>query len=354
MEQVNIIGIDLAKRSFQLHGARADGSVAFRRKVSRERLLYILGAQQRCVVAMEACASAHYWGREILKLGHDVKLVPPIYVKPFVKRQKNDAADAEAICEAAQRPTMRFVAVKGEEQQARAMLFHTRDLLVRQRTQTINALRGHLAEFGVVAPQGVAHVGRLASALEDPGSGLPGAVRALGGVLLGQIADLDAKIGGLEKELRACARQDEQAARLMTIPGIGPINAMALQAFAPPMESFRRGRDFSAWLGLVPRQHTTGGKPRLGRISKMGQRDLRRLLIIGAMGRQLGGQARRNERPLAGQDAGAQAANACRGGAGQQDGAHRLGAHDTQGDLPRFRAGCCLTRRQPRGMTSGV
>ena len=142
---------------------------------------------------------------------------------------------------------------------------------------------GHLAEFGVVAPQGVAHVGRLALALEDPGSGLPGAVRALGGVLLGQIADLDSKIDGLEKELRACARQDEDAARLMTIPGIGPISAMALQAFAPPMESFRRGRDFSAWLGLVPRQHKTGGKPRPGRISKMGQRDLRRLLIIGAM-----------------------------------------------------------------------
>ena len=283
MEQVNIIGIDLAKRSFQLHGARADGSVAFRRKVSREKFLYFLAALPRCVVAMEACASAHHWGREIMQLGHDVRLVPPIYVKPFVKRQKNDAADAEAICEAAQRPTMRFVAVKGEEQQARAMLFHTRDLLVRQRTQTINALRGHLAEFGVVAPQGVAHVGRLALALEDPGSGLPEPVRELGGVLLGQIAHLDAKIGGLEKELRACARQDEQAARLMTIPGIGPIGAMALQAFAPPMESFRRGRDFSAWLGLVPRQHTTGGKSRLGRISKMGQRDLRRLLIIGAM-----------------------------------------------------------------------
>ena len=351
MEQVNIIGIDLAKRSFQLHGARADGSVAFRRKVSRERLLYILGAQQRCVVAMEACASAHYWGREILKLGHDVRLVPPIYVKPFVKRQKNDAADAEAICEAAQRPTMRFVAVKGEEQQARAMLFHTRDLLVRQRTQTINALRGHLAEFGVVAPQGVAHVGRLASALEDPGSGLPGAVRALGGVLLGQIADLDAKIGGLEKELRACARQDEQAARLMTIPGIGPINAMALQAFAPPMESFRRGRDFSAWLGLVPRQHTTGGKPRLGRISKMGQRDLRRLDHRRHGCRQLGGSSWRNERPLAGQDAGAQAANACRGGAGQQDGAHRLGADDKEGELPGSRRS--LTRRRSAGGRRG-
>ena len=250
---------------------------------------------------------------------------------------------------------MRFVAVKEEEQQARAMLFHTRDLLVRQRTQTINALRGHLAEFGVVAPQGVAHVGRLALALEDPGSGLPEPVRELGGVLLGQIAHLDAKIGGLEKELRACARQDEQAARLMTIPGIGPISAMALQSFAPPMESFRRGRDFSAWLGLVPRQHTTGGKPRLGRISKMGQRDLRRLLIIGAMA-VVSSAVRRGETndPVAGQDAGAQAANACRGGAGQQDGAHRLGAYDTQGDLPRFRAGCCLTRRQPRGMTSGV
>ena len=283
MHEVSIIGIDLAKRSFQLHGARSDGSVAFRKKLSRGKLLDFVASQPRCVVAMEACASAHYWGRQIMQLGHEVRLIPPVYVKPFVKRQKNDAADAEAICEAAQRPTMRFVTVKGEEQQARAMLFHTRDLLVRQRTQTINALRAHLAEFGVVAPQGVTHVGRLASALEDPSSGLPEPVRELGGLLLGQIAELHAKIAGLEREFRACVRRDEEAARLMTIPGIGPISAMALQAFAPPMESFRRGRDFSAWLGLVPRQQTTGGKPRLGRISKMGQRDLRRLLITGAM-----------------------------------------------------------------------
>ena len=232
---------------------------------------------------MEACAGAHQWGREIGELGHEVRLLPPVYVKPFVKRHKNDMADAEAICEAAQRPTMRFVAVKTEEQQARGMLFHTRDLLVRQRTQTINALRGHLAEFGVVAPQGPAHVDRLASALQGPGSGLPGSVRELGALLLDRIEDLDAKIDGLRRELRARACQDEEAARLMTIPGIGPITAMAIQAFAPPMESFRRGRDFAAWLGLVPRQHTTGGKPRLGRISKMGQRDLRRLLITGAM-----------------------------------------------------------------------
>ena len=232
---------------------------------------------------MEACASAHHWGREILELGHDVKLIPPIYVKPFVKRQKNDAADAEAICEAASRPTMRLVAVKTEEQQARGMLFHTRDLLVGQRTQTINALRGHLAEFGVIAPQGPAHVRRLALAIEAPGAGLPESVRVLGRLLLERIACLDAEIKGLEKETRANARQDEEARRLMTIPGIGPICASAIQAFAPPMESFRRGRDFSAWLGLVPRQQTTGGKPRLGKMSKMGQRDLRRLLVVGAM-----------------------------------------------------------------------
>ncbi len=285
MEQVSIIGIDLAKRSFQLHGARAEGSVEFRRKLGRGQVLDFLAAQPRCVVAMEACGSSHYWGREIGKLGHTVRLIAPVYVKPFVKRQKNDAADAEAICEAAQRPTMRFVAVKGEAQQARAMLFRVRDLLVRQRTQTINALRGHLAEFGVIAPQGRAHVGRLASAVEDPGSGLPEPVRALGSLLLEQIAGLDAKIAGLTRELHAGARKDEAAARLMTIPGIGPIAAMAIQACAPPMESFRCGRDFAAWLGLVPRQHSTGGKPRLGKISKMGPRDLRRLLIAGAMAR---------------------------------------------------------------------
>ena len=283
MDEVSIIGIDLAKRSFQLHGARADGSVAFRKTLSRGKLFGFVASQPRCVVAMEACASAHHWGREIAKLGHEVRLIAPIYVKPFVKRQKNDAADAEAICEAALRPTMRFVAVKGEEQQARAMLFRTRDLLVRQRTQTINALRGHLAEFGVIAPQGKAHVGRLASAVEDAASPLPEPVRALGTLLLGQIADLDVKIAGLEKEIHIQAREDEDAARLMTIPGIGPITAMAIQACAPPMESFRCGRDFAAWLGLVPRQHTSGGKPRLGKISKMGPRDLRRLLVCGAM-----------------------------------------------------------------------
>ena len=232
---------------------------------------------------MEACASAHYWGREIGELGHEVKIIPPRYVKAYVKRQKNDASDAEAVCEAASRPTMRFVGVKTEEQQARGMLYRTRDLLVRQRTQTVNALRGHLAEFGVIAPKGTAHVVRLASAVAAPDSGLPEPVRELGGLLLGQIGGLNRKIGELESRIHSAAYEDEEARRLMSIPGIGPICASAILAFAPPMASFQRGRDFSAWLGLVPRQHSTGGKSRLGKVSKMGQRDIRRLLITGAM-----------------------------------------------------------------------
>jgi transposase len=232
---------------------------------------------------MEACGGAHYWGREFLDLGHEVRLVPPVYVKPFVKRHKNDRVDAEAICEAASRPTMSFVAVKTAEQQGRAMLFRVRDLLVRQRTQAINALRGHLAEFGLVAPQGPAHVGRLAAALGDDATDLPDGVRALGGVVLEQIAGLDSRIDELDRELRAAARKDAEARRLMTIPGVGEVTAMAIQAFAPPLDGFGHGRDFAAWLGLVPRQHTTAGKPRLGKISKMGQRDLRRLLVSGAM-----------------------------------------------------------------------
>ena len=283
MEGVYIIGIDLAKQSFQLHGARADGTVAFRRKLGRAKVLGFLAKQPRCVVAMEACAGAHYWGRQIGRLGHEVRLVPPAYVKPYVKRHKNDAADAEAICEAATRATMRFVAVKSEAQQTLGMAYRTRDLLVEQRTQTVNALRGHLAEFGVVAPQGPVGRTRLASAVGGAESGLPVAVRELGEVYLERIADLNRQIGELERQLCASTRADEETKRLMGIPGVGPITASALRAYAPPVESFRRGRDFSAWLGLVPRQHSTGGKPRLGRVSKMGQRDVRRLLITGAM-----------------------------------------------------------------------
>lgn len=283
MGEVSIIGIDLAKRTFQVHGAGANGGVTFRRKVAREKLLAFLDAQPRCVVAMEACATAHDWGRAIEGLGHAVRLLPPSYVKPFVKRHKNDAADAEAITEAAARPTMRFVPLKTAEQQARGMIFRTRDLLVRQRTQLINALRGHLAEHGVVAPQGPTHLGQLAAAVEDEDPRLPEMVRDLARLHLAQIADHDRKIADLDKKLRVAAGEGETTTRLQTMPGVGPVTAMAIDAFAPPMESFRRGRDFAAWLGLVPLQRSTGGKAKLGKTSKMGQRDIRRLLIVGAM-----------------------------------------------------------------------
>jgi transposase len=260
MNKVTIIGIDLAKRVFHAHGAAADGSVVFRKRLTRAQVLPFLAGRPRCVVAMEACASAHEWGRAIQELGHDVRLIPPTYVKPYVKRQKNDMADAEAIAEAGSRPTMRFVAVKTEEQQARSMVFRTRDLLVRQRTQSINALRGHLAEHGVVAPQGPAHLKTLAAAMDGAGRSLPQLVRDVGGIYLEQIEQLNRRIADLEKVLRREAQFGTETRRLQTMPGIGPITAMAVEAFAPPMATFKRGRDFAAWLGLVPVQHSTGGE----------------------------------------------------------------------------------------------
>ena len=257
--------------------------MAFRRKLQRWQVLAFLAGRPRCIVAMEACASAHYWGREIGELGHEVRLIPPAYFKPFVKRQKNDAADAEAIAEAASRPTMRFVAVKSAEKQAAGLTFKTRDLLVRQKTQAIAALRGHLAEYGLVAPQGVAQLSKLEAALKATGPSLPAAVTEIGLELVSHIEALEERIDALNARLRAEARRDETARRLTTIPGVGPVCAVALAALAPPVESFSKGRDFAAWIGLVPRQNSSGGKARLGRTSKMGQRDLRRLLIIGAM-----------------------------------------------------------------------
>lgn len=284
MEQINIIGLDLAKHSFQLHGAMPDGKVAFRKKLTRTKVLSFLAEQPRSIVAMEACGSAHYWARAIRDLGHEIRLIAPVYVKAFVKRQKNDAADAEAIAEAASRATMRTVAVKTEEQQALAMLFRTRDMFVRQRTQLINALRGHLAEHGVVAAQGVAKVAELEMVIEDSGTKLQPLVVELAREHIEQIATLTEKIDRLESVVRREAGREATARRLRTMPGVGPVTAMAILAFAPSLEEFRRGRDFAAWLGLVPRQHSTGGKQCLGRTSKMGQRDIRTLLIIGATG----------------------------------------------------------------------
>lgn len=243
----------------------------FRKRITRAKLIEFLASQPRCVVALEACGGAHYWGREIRELGHTVRLIPPVYVKPFVKRQKNDAADAEAICEAAQRPSMRFVAVKDEEQQANGVVFRARDVLVRQRTQCINALRGHLTEYGWVVPEGTAHVATLIGQIEDPNCSLPDSVRSIFKVLITTLASLDENIAVLDAEISRRSKEDPVARRLMTIPGVGPITATAIVALAPPMETFATGRDFAARLGLTPLQKSSGGKQRLGAISKMGE-----------------------------------------------------------------------------------
>jgi len=276
------IALDLAKNVIHVHVASDDGAVLARLKLPRKRLLVYLAAQPRCTVVMEACSGAHNWARQIQRLGHDVRLIAPNYVKPFVKRQKNDVADAEAICEAAQRPTMRFVAVKSEEQQASSLVFKIRDLIVRQRTQTINALRGHLEEFGVIAGAGPQQLGRLIAKLDAPTQTVPDYVREICKILICTIDEQSTKIRALELETSRRARRSPVAKRLMTIPGISSITATALEALAPPIETFSKGRDFAAWIGLTPRQHSTGGKPRLGKTSKMGQRDLRRLLVLGA------------------------------------------------------------------------
>ena len=282
MKNVSTIGLDLAKNVFQAHGADASGAVIFCKKLWRAQVLEFFATQPACAVAMEACGGSHFWGREIGNCGHRVRLIPPAYVKPFVKRQKNDAADAEAICEAAQRPTMRFVAVKSEAAQGAAVVFRTRDMLVRQRTQIINALRGHLAEFGLIVAQGPAHVAKLIMAVQDPKQPLPEGARPILCVLVDMLNLLDQRIKLLDIAIARRAKEDEVARRLMSIPGVGPVIATPVAALAPPADTFKRGRDFAAWLGLTPLQHSTGGKQRLGATSKMGERTLRRLLIIGA------------------------------------------------------------------------
>jgi transposase len=279
--QISTIGIDLAKRVFQIHGVDQDGNVVLRKQLRRAQVLGFFAKLPPCLVGMEACGTSHHWAREIATLGHEVRLMPPQYVKPYVKRNKHDPADAEACCEAVRRPSMRFVPVKTEEQQAVLIMHRTRELLVRQRTQVVNALRGHFAEFGIVEPQGIWHVGRLRARIEDE-STIPEPGRTVLGFLVGQLDQLDQRIAQVEAEILAWHRANPVSQRLAKIPGIGPLIASAIVATVPDPSVFRSGREFAAWLGLVPRQHSTGGKERLGRISRQGNRSIRRLLIVGA------------------------------------------------------------------------
>ena len=281
--QITTIGLDLAKQVFQVHGVDRDGRVVVRKRLRRSEVLAFFRGAEPCLVGMEACATAHHWARELSRLGHEVRLMPPAYVKPYVKRGKNDAADAEAICEAVTRPTMRFVPIKSAEQQAALMLHRVRDLLVRQRTVLINALRGHLAEFGIIAPQGTGRVGELVAAVVGENTDvLPSLARqALLGVV-GELQALGDRIVDAEKAILAWHRSSDASRRLATIPGIGPITASAIVATVADPTQFHSGRQFAAWIGLVPRQNSSGGKERLGGISKQGDRYLRRLLVVGA------------------------------------------------------------------------
>ncbi len=280
-----MIGVDLAKSVFQLHGASMRGEVKFQKKLSRQRFLDFMATHHPAVVVMEACGSAHYWSREMVKLGHEVRLIAPQYVRPFVKRQKNDAANAEAIVIAAQRPEMRFVEPKSEEQQARAVLFRARQRLLHQRTELANALRSVLYEHGLTFPSGIRNIKLIEETLNDPSTPLSLLVREECIDLVKQIAEKTVRIDVKTKTAKDLSAQSDNARRLQTMPGLGPITALAIETFAPPMETFKCGRSFAAWLGIVPRQYSSGGKVRLGRISKAGQSDIRKLLITGAMTR---------------------------------------------------------------------
>ena len=324
--QITTIGLDIAKNVFQVHGIDANETVVVRKRLRRSQVLAFFKALPPCLIGMEACATAHYWARELTKLGHRVRLMPAKDVKAYVKRNKNDAADAEAICEAVRRPTMRFVRIKSAEQQGQLMQHRTRDLLMRQRTQSINALRAHLAELGIVAAQGDKGVKELLSIVADEKDArLPIDARASVIVLAAQLQAVQTLIGSIEKRIKTQHRSNEASKRLETIPGIGVIGASAIAATVADPTVFRSGRDFAAWIGLVPRQDSTGGKQKLGPISKQGDRYLRRILVVGA--HSVLRRAKQNpENYLAHAAPGAAALQGRGGGTCQQDGSHGLGA----------------------------
>ena len=284
MSEVTTIGVDLAKNVFQVHGVTASGAVVIRRQLRRRQVLRFFEKQPPCLVGMEACASSHYWARAIAARGHEVKLMPARYVKAYVKRNKTDAADAEAICEAVTRPTMRFVAVKSAEQQSVLMLHRTRELLVRQRTMLVNAIRAHMAEFGVVARTGLPQVKDLLAIISDEqDERIPPLARTCLAGLARQLLSLEREIVAGERRIHAWHRTSEASRRLETTPGIGQITASALAASITDPQVFTSGRAMAAWIGLVPKQTSSGGKERLGRISKQGDQYLRWLLVAGAM-----------------------------------------------------------------------
>jgi transposase len=281
--QITTIGLDIAKNVFQVHGIDASEKVVVRKQLRRSQVLAFFKALPPCLIGMEACATAHYWARELTKLGHTVRLMPAKDVKAYVKRNKNDAADAEAICEAVRRPTMRFVQIKSPEQQGRLMQHRARDLLMRQRTEVINALRAHLAELGVTAAQGSAGLKQLLAIIAgDEDERLPADAHAVLIVLAAELAAMQTLIASIEKRIMAQHRKSDASQRLETIPGIGFVGATAIDATVTDPKAFRSGRDFAAWIGLVPRQDSTGGKQKLGPISKQGDRYLRRILVVGA------------------------------------------------------------------------
>ncbi len=282
LSSVTTVGLDLAKHVFQVHAIGAFGHVIVAKALRRKDVLAFFAQLPECLVGMEACGSAHHWARELIKLGHDARMMPPAYVKPYVRRQKNDAADAAGICEAVTRPSMRFVGVRTLE---KAALMHhkAREMLVAQRTQLINALCGHLAEIGVIAAQGLKNARALAGIIKAEGNEtIPACVRTALAPLVRQLHALDQEIARSDRTIAAMARGDEMARRLTTIPGLGPVTASAIAASVQDVSAFSGPREFAAFLGLTPRQNSSGGKERLGRVSKMGNRYLRKLLVVGA------------------------------------------------------------------------